>query len=122
MTKNRYSIWCQIKKKNYKDIGDYQPEIDGYEVLSISEGTQELVMHWLAWWHNYVLDDTPMLSYTADVFGNFKEFVVKRFDETESSQNHFCIYYIAIYNGMSVLILHYFTHVLMHSFVVFMYT
>ena len=39
---------CDIKKKSYKDIGDYQPEVDGYEVLSISEGTQVLyvVMHY----------------------------------------------------------------------------
>ena len=47
-SKNRYSIWCDIKKKSYKDIGDYQPEVDGYEVLSINEGTQVLyvVMHY----------------------------------------------------------------------------
>lgn len=57
-----------------------------------------------------------MLSYTADVFGNFKEFVVKRFDETESSQNHFCIYYIAIYHGISVLILHFVCFGILHTF------
>lgn len=28
-TANRYDIWCQVKKNHYKDIGDYQPGIDG---------------------------------------------------------------------------------------------
>ena len=38
-SRNRYSIWCDIKKKSYKHIADYQPEVDGYKVSSISEGT-----------------------------------------------------------------------------------
>ena len=38
-SRNRYSIWCDIKNKSYKHIADYQPEVDGYKVSSISEGT-----------------------------------------------------------------------------------
>ena len=38
--KTRIHIWRCDKKKKEKIIGVYQPEIDGFEVLSIHQGTQ----------------------------------------------------------------------------------
>lgn len=34
----RDTIWCDVKKKKLKQIGCYQPEDDGFEVVSISIG------------------------------------------------------------------------------------
>lgn len=48
-----------------------------------------MVMHSLVESLN-VIYYTPMLSYVADAFGNFKEFAVKRSDMPESSQKCFC--------------------------------
>ena len=36
--KTRIHIWTYDKKKEYEDIGVYQPETDGFEVLSIHHG------------------------------------------------------------------------------------
>lgn len=36
--KTRRHIWCNDKNMKYEDIGVYQPEDDGYEVLSIDQG------------------------------------------------------------------------------------
>ena len=35
----RDTIWCNVKRNKLKDIQCYQPEDDGYEVVSISLGT-----------------------------------------------------------------------------------
>ena len=48
-----------------------------------------MVMHSLVEFLN-VIGYTPMLSYVADPFRNFKEFMVKRSDIPESSQKCFC--------------------------------
>ena len=37
--KTRHYIWCNDKKMKYENIGVYQPEDDGFEVLSIDDGT-----------------------------------------------------------------------------------
>jgi len=37
--KTRNYIWCNDKGRKYEDIGVYQPEEDGYEVLSIDQGS-----------------------------------------------------------------------------------
>ena len=36
--KTRRYIWCNDKRQKYEDIGIYQPEDDGYEVLTIDQG------------------------------------------------------------------------------------
>ena len=36
--RSRQYIWSFIKKNKFEDVGCYQPEDDGYEVLSIDQG------------------------------------------------------------------------------------
>ena len=72
-------IWRCDKKKKEKIIGVYQPEVDGFEVLSIHQGTQlsyTYIYSVYACIYNHT-GPTPLLTYQSDAFHNFVKFIVQ---------------------------------------------
>lgn len=73
----RDTIWCEIKKKKFKEIGCYQPEDDGFEVVSISLG-----ILWSCWYiliimFMHVTDHVALLSPITNFQQQMRGFVVE---------------------------------------------